>query len=151
LFPIKKPTQIVQVFSRYFLKFYSFACSSFNTRNASSNSSSISKSCLYVMLLTTIVTIRFKTNAEKISYNVSDKKLIFSQPPTITSPDIIPASAPAFVTFFQYKDKMTSGPKAPPKPAQANDTSPKIVSLFGQAKATATRDTINTAIRPRNT
>src|SRR5699024_8564105 len=115
------------------------------------NSSSISKSCLYVMLLTTIVTIRFKTNAGKMSYNVSDKKLIFPHTATITAPVILPANATASVTILQYKDKMTSGPKAPPKPAQANDTSPKIVSLFGQAKATATRDTINTAIRPRNT
>src|SRR5699024_310183 len=98
-----------------------------------------------------IVTIRFKTNAGKISYNVSDKKLIFPQTPTITAPVIIPASAPAFVTFFQYKDKMTSGPKAPPKPAQANDTRRNIASLFGQTKSTATRDTLKQAIRPRNT
>src|SRR5699024_3302870 len=151
LFPIKKPTLIVQVVSRYFLQFYSFSCSSFNTRNASSNCSSISKSCLYVILLTTIVTIRFKTNAGKISYNVSDKKLILPHTATITAPVIIPANAPVFVTFFQYKDKMTSAPNAPPKPAQANDTSPKIVSLLGHANPTATIETINTAIRPKNT
>ncbi len=70
---------------------------------------------------------------------------------TTRAPAIIPLIAPARVSFFQYKEKRTSGLNAAPKPAQAFPTRFNIVSLGDQAIARATMATANTDNLPTST
>src|SRR5699024_8804835 len=123
----------------------------FNSDRTSVNSLSISVFSSYVLLLTKMVTSKLIKNAGIISYIDSESIGMFPHTPTIMAPTIIPAKAPVRVIFFQERDNSTAGPNAPPKPAQANDTSSNIDSLFGQARRIATIATPSTAIRPKKT
>ncbi|MNF57073.1 hypothetical protein D3C84_385860 [compost metagenome] len=53
-----------------------------------------------------------------ISYRPVQPKKFF-QTTTVTAPRIMPARAPLRVMPFQTSDRITTGPKAAPKPAQA--------------------------------
>src|SRR5699024_49247 len=130
--------------------FYAFL-SSFNKVNVSSNSSVIAGLSLYVNRLTTTVTISPSANPGTISYKLSDRYFIFPQMMTVIAPVIMPDIAPRFVIFRQYKESKIIGPKDAPKPAQANDTSFKIVPIFVQAKPRAIKETNNTDILPNKT
>jgi hypothetical protein len=69
------------------------------------------------MRLTTKVASAAKMKPGTISYRPSQPPCF--QTTTVTAPTMMPASAPLRVMAGQNSDRMMTGPKAAPKPAQA--------------------------------
>jgi len=55
------------------------------------------------------------------------------QKKTIPPPVTIPAIAPALFSLFQKREKIISGPKVAPKPAQAKETIRKMMLFSSKA------------------
>ena len=92
-----------------------------------SNSSVISLEGALVQRLTIAIKTRPTRNAGSSSYmpNTPPMGLIrYFQIKTVAPPDTMPEIAPGRVVRFQNREQITSGPKAAPKPAHANETMP---------------------------
>ena len=72
----------------------------------------------------------------------------FAQTAATTAPVVMPASAPQRVSRRQKRASSTTGPKEAPKPAQANETRLRMLSLACHAMMAATTETSMTATRP---
>ena len=69
------------------------------------------------MRLTTTVASQARMKPGMISYRPSQPNCFHTS--TVTAPVMMPASAPPRVMRLQNSDRMITGPKAAPKPAQA--------------------------------
>ncbi len=101
-------------------------------------------------LTSTIMMIAPK-NPGTISYRfVEDLKKI-AQIMVMRKPLHIPAIAPAFVIFFQKSERIMTGQKAAPIPAQAKRTNQKISLVSDMENQNAAIPTITVMILPMKT
>ena len=121
----------------------------------SSNSAMASLGGCGVTRLTSTASTRHSRNPGTISYRCSSPNSPqatsgWNCPHTkaVTAPAIMPTSAPAAVRRRQNRASSTIGPKAAPKPAQANATSARIELSWSSASTPATTETTSTPMRP---